>query len=236
MKKKFLTAEWRKLILANYKVEPGLLEKYVPENTSLDLWKGDCFLSLVGLLFVNTRLKGIKFPFHVRFEEVNLRFYVKHQHEGQWRRGVVFIKEIVPRSMLAILANAIYKEHYEKLKMSHLWDIKPGRQNIQYQWKKGGWNTFRVSGDTRPKEIPPGSKADFITERYWGYTRINGQKSAEYRVEHPRWEQYEVKDFHVDVNFEKVYGPSFGFLKQEQPASVYLLEGSEIIVREGRRF
>ncbi len=236
MKKKFLTAEWRKLILANYKVDPGLLKKYVPANTSLDLWKGDCFLSLVGLLFENTRLKGIKFPFHVRFEEVNLRFYVKHQHEGQWRKGIVFIKEIVPRSVVAILANAIYKEHYEKLKMSHFWNINPDNQVIQYQWKKRDWHTFTVTGGTRPMEISTDSQIEFITERYWGYTRINGKKSAEYRVEHPRWQQYEVKDFKLDVDFEKVYGPAFSFLNQQQPASVYLVEGSEIMVRESRRF
>jgi uncharacterized protein YqjF (DUF2071 family) len=35
-------------------------------------------VSLVGFLFQNTRLRSIPIPFHRIFEEVNLRFYVRH--------------------------------------------------------------------------------------------------------------------------------------------------------------
>ena len=85
----FLKAEWRKLILANYKVEPELLKPYLPYGTELDLWQDSCYLSLVGFMFVNTKIKGVKIPFHVNFEEVNLRFYVKRYDNGEWKRGVV---------------------------------------------------------------------------------------------------------------------------------------------------
>ena len=41
----FLKAEWRKLVLANYAIDPSLLSKYVPAGTTLDLWKGTCYVS-----------------------------------------------------------------------------------------------------------------------------------------------------------------------------------------------
>ena len=91
----FLKAEWRKLVMANYTVPEELLLPYLPAKTVLDTWNGQYYVSLVGFMFVNTRMLGVKVPFHVDFEEVNLRFYVKYNDNGTWKRGVVFIKEIV---------------------------------------------------------------------------------------------------------------------------------------------
>lgn len=107
----FLTAEWRKLAIINYEVNPEILEKYLPNGVELDFWDGKCLTSLVGFMFLNTQLLGISVPFHRNFEEVNLRFYVKKWENKQWKRGVVFIKEIVPKKALSIIANTFYKEH-----------------------------------------------------------------------------------------------------------------------------
>src|SRR6187399_3219316 len=121
MRSTFLKAEWRKLIMANYVVDPGLLKDYLPGRTELDLFSGNCYISLVGFLFKNTKIKGIKIPFHTNFEEVNLRFYVRHKDNGTWKRGVVFIKEIVPKPALTFVANTIYKENYVTMPMKHTW-------------------------------------------------------------------------------------------------------------------
>lgn len=104
----FLTAEWRKLVMANYQVEKEVLLPYLPVGTELDVWNDKCYVSLIGFLFQNVRLLGIKVPFHTNFEEVNLRFYVRYQDAGVWKRGVVFIKEIVPKFALSLVANTIY--------------------------------------------------------------------------------------------------------------------------------
>src|SRR6478736_2670783 len=108
MNSTFLTAEWRKLAIANYVVDPKLLLPYLPYKTELDTWNGKCYVSLVGFRFVNTRLKGIPIPFHIHFEEVNLRFYVRYKDESGWKRGVTFIREIVPRPALTFIANNLY--------------------------------------------------------------------------------------------------------------------------------
>ena len=131
----FLSAEWRKLAFANYEVEPALLLKYLPKGTELDLWNGRCYVSLVGFMFKNVRLLGVPVPFHTEFEEVNLRFYVRHKSDGEWRRGVVFVSELVPKIAVAFVANTVYREHYETVPMRHVWKNDGITQTIEYDWK-----------------------------------------------------------------------------------------------------
>ncbi|MEZ4859323.1 MAG: DUF2071 domain-containing protein [Flavobacteriaceae bacterium] len=231
----FLTAEWRKLAMANYIVPPELLAPYVPIGTELDLWEGKCYVSLVGFMFLNTKLLGVKIPFHSNFEEVNLRFYVKRFDSTGYKRGVVFIKEIVPKPALTWVANTVYKENYETLPMKHRWEISSHQNEITYLWKKNNsWNTFTVITNGVAEPIPSDSEVEFITEHYWGYACKNKSASIEYEVTHPKWEHYPIQEFTIDVDFNKVYGAPFGFLKELQPTSVFLAEGSPITVENKR--
>jgi uncharacterized protein YqjF (DUF2071 family) len=230
----FLSAEWRKLAMANYAVDPVVLQPYLPYRTELDLWRDTCYVSLVGFMFLETAVKGFKIPFHVNFEEVNLRFYVRYKDGGVWKRGVVFIKEIVPKAAITWVANTIYKENYETLPMEHTWEAGSGALNVAYRWRKNkSWNSLQVMTDHEPVEIQPGSEEEFITEHYWGYAKIGDRKTSEYEVVHPRWQVYPVRQYAIDVDFGKVYGDDFGFLKSEIPRSVFLAEGSEIQVLAG---
>ncbi len=234
MAKTFLKAEWRKLVMANYGIDPKILAPYLPPKTELDLWKGTCYVSLVGFMFLNTKVKGFSIPFHINFEEVNLRFYVRFHHENEWRRGVVFIKEIVPKPALTFVANTLYNEHYETLPMNHSWKQDNDTLQVEYCWKMKTWNSISVTTSTEIVPITSGSEEEFITEHYWGYTRINKFKTAEYGVEHPRWGIYKTLSFKIDVDFADVYGNEFGELRSTQPVSVFLAEGSDIFVKEGR--
>jgi uncharacterized protein len=234
MRKTFLEAEWRKLAMANYAVDPKLLERYLPYKTELDIWRNTCYVSLVGFMFLNTRLKGFRIPFHANFEEVNLRFYVRFNENGEWKRGVVFIKEIVPKPALTFVANRVYKEKYETMAMSHAWKVDQESLLVQYNWKKGDWNSFQVKASNAERDIGSDSEEEFITEHFWGYTFVNQNRTSEYGVEHPRWKVYNVNEHRVDVDFQHVYGNDFGFLIKEKPRSVFLAEGSTIVVREGR--
>ena len=231
----FLRAEWRKLALANYEVDPAILADFIPHKTELDIWNGICYVSLVGFMFRNTRLRGIKIPFHVDFEEVNLRFYVKYKEAGEWKRGVVFIKEIVPKPALTLVANVVYKEHYQTLPMRHLWQNNADHQIVEYKWKTGGkWQSFRIESELESIPIEKESETEFITEHFWGYTKITDQKTFEYEVTHPTWEVYPVRNYEVNVDFAKVYGPRFEELTSSKPLSVMLAEGSEITVENKR--
>lgn len=233
MARTFLDAEWRKLAMANYAIDPSLLKKYLPYKTELDLWNNTCYVSLVGFMFLDTRLLGIKMPFHTNFEEVNLRFYVRYLDDGEWKRGVTFIKEIVPKSALTFIANTVYGEKYETMPMRHSWTLTEDRLIVEYAWKKKSWNSFKVTTVIQSSLVEKNSGEEFITEHYWGYTQLSSTKTSEYGVEHPTWQVYQAIDSQIDVDFGDVYGNDFAFLKNEKPKSVFLAEGSEIVVKSG---
>lgn len=231
----FLSAEWRKLALANYEVDKEILLKYLPPFTELDDWQGKYYVSLVGFMFMDTKLKGFGIPFHINFEEVNLRFYVKYNENGTWKRGVVFIKEIVPKPAITFVANTIYKENYQTLPMKHKWESTEQGLLVEYLWKTRNWNKFSVITEPMSVAMDAGSKEEFITEHFWGYTKMGAKLTSEYQVEHPRWEVYPVKEYNIDVDFGANYGSDFDFLSQVQPVSVMLAEGSPINVLKGKK-
>jgi uncharacterized protein YqjF (DUF2071 family) len=234
MKKTFLTAEWRKLAMANYLIDPEILKKYVPPHTELDFYKDQCYVSLIGFMFMNTRVKGIKIPFHVNFEEVNLRFYVRYKEGNEWRRGAVFISEVVSKPMISLVANTLFNEHYKTLKTKHSWEIGTESLQISYEWKKKQWYKFALTADKFSNPFKLGSEEEFITEHYWGYTSAGTLKTSEYGVEHPSWEIYKVNKYDIEVDFEDMYGKDFAFLNQEKPNSVFLAEGSDFCIKDGR--
>lgn len=236
MKNTFLRAEWRKLILVNYIIDPEILKPYLPYKTELDLWEGKCYVSLVAFMFKNTTVKGMKLPFHINFEEANLRFYVKHKTEdGEWRRGVVFIKEIVPKAIITFIANTLYNEHYETLEMKHNIIEEVENIKVSYQWKnKNHWDKIEVKAENNAIIFEENSEVDFITEHYWGYTKVSEKKTSEYEVAHPSWKTYNVWDYNLDIEFGELYGKDFKFLNNQKPISIMLAEGSEISVGDKR--
>lgn len=232
----FLTAQWHNLALFNYEIDPKVLERYLPNGTELDFWNNKCYVSLVGFRFEDVKLRSIKIPFHINFEEVNLRFYVRRLENGEWKRGVVFIKEMVPKQSLTLVANTMYKEHYETLEMKHSITKNDTTIDFVYQWKKHKkWNMILVETEKNTVPIEADSEAEFITEHYFGYTKVNDVTTFEYEVKHPRWDQYKVTNYRVDVDFEATYGSEFGFLTHQEPVSVLLAKGSEVSVENKKK-
>ena len=230
----FLRAAWRNLLIINFAIEPDRLRPFVPRGTELDQWHGTTFVSVVGFQFLNTRLLGVPVPCHRDFDEVNLRFYVRREHNGEWRRGVVFIKEIVRKRMVALVARRVYNENYVRLPMrSH---IDASRGSIGYEWRHAGrWHG--AFGQVRGEStfVRSGSEEEFITENYWGYTRQLDGSTVEYQVEHPRWRVWSCVDARVDCDALTLYGEPFVTALAGRPTSAFVADGSEVIVRRGRR-
>ena len=157
--------------MANYPVDPAVLIPHLPCRTELDSFNGIHFVSLVGFLFANTKVLGFSFPFHKTFEEVNLRFYVRYKENGQWKRGVVFLKEIVPKRMITFVANTLYGENYSTHRMKHQWTVKDAEIDVSYSWLVDNeWNYLKAVAEKEPQPLKEGSEEEFITEHYWGYT------------------------------------------------------------------
>lgn len=231
----FLTASWRNLAMLNYRVPPTLLAPHVPPGTELDSHNGVTYVSLVGFLFDDTRVMGLKIPFHVQFEEVNLRFYVRRTLGSEVRRGVVFIKEIVPRPAIAVVARLTYNEPYATRRMEHHIAPRGAKDplHVSYSWalRLGGWAHLTIATtDAIPQPIAPGSEEEFITEHYWGYTRQRDGGTIEYRVEHPGWRVWQSERATLTGNVKELYGPAFAGILTRPPDSAFLAEGSAVTV------
>ena len=236
MPKPFLTAEWRNLLMANYVVDPVVLQPYLPCGTELDTFEGAHYVSLVGFLFANTKLLGVPVPFHQTFEEVNLRFYVRYKEGGAWKRGVVFIKEIVPRHAITLVANTLYGEKYATHRMKHTWTLGSEGFDVSYHWKVGAeWNYLQAITEKDATPLVEGSAEEFITEHYWGYTFVDQACSGTYQVMHPRWGVHKVKSFAVHCSAETLYGPQFAEALAQPPQSVFLADGSPVAVMKGEK-
>jgi uncharacterized protein YqjF (DUF2071 family) len=224
--------------MLNYEVPPEILAPLVPRGTELDSWQGKTFASMVGFLFLDTRVRGVAIPGHRNFEEVNLRFYVRRQAADGWRRGVVFVKEIVPRLAIAATARLLYGEKYVALPMRHSITGDPARSGmyVMYGWRhRGRWNGIGAVVSGAPREAEPGSEEEFITEHYWGYSSLRGGGSAEYRVEHPRWQVWPLQRPVLDCDVAALYGRPFGNPLLGEPSSAFLADGSEVAVYPGAR-
>lgn len=235
-KRKFLEAEWNNLLMLNYEVAPDLLQPYLPAYTELDLWQGKALVSMVGFMFNNTRVLGVKWPFHVNFEEVNLRFYVRFWDGESWKRGAVFISEIVPKPAIVFFANNLYNEHYRAMPMRHsavASSIK-GYTEYNYEWKfKGRWNKLGATINNYSVPIAPGSAEEFIFEHYWGYNRITDAVTMEYEVEHVPWRINEVLNPVLDADVAQLYDEAFVPYLSAAPFSAFFAQGSTVAVRVG---
>jgi len=234
----FLTAAWRNLVMLNYEIDPAILAGRVPHGTELDSFDGRTYVSIVGFLFLDTRVLGLPIPFHRDFEELNLRFYVRREVGGDVRRGVVFVKEVVPRPAIAWVARTVYNENYVAMPMRHHVKLpEPGRDGrVEYAWDSGSrWNrvSARISGP--PEAMAPGSHEEFIAEHYWGYAAQRDGGAVEYEVEHPPWRVWRALDPALDCDIHRLYGDEFRTALSRAPSSAFVAEGSEVVVRRGRR-
>jgi uncharacterized protein YqjF (DUF2071 family) len=234
--KTFLTANWLNLIMLNYEVDQAILKQYTPAGTELDLWEGKALVSMVGFLFHDTRVLGVRWPLHVNFEQVNLRFYVRYFDGNVWKRGAVFISELVPKRAIALIANSLYREHYKALPMRH--SVTPMAHGTQYlyEWKLNGrWNKLGATVSDELSDIAQGSAEEFIFEHYWGYNIWDAKTTMQYEVQHVSWQTRQVTDYVFDADVATLYGDAFVPYLQGKPYSAFFANGSAIGVRMGER-
>lgn len=236
----FLRAGWRALVALSYQVDPAALHPLVPPGLELDQFDGRAYVSLVGFLFLDTRALGVPVPFCGRFEEVNLRFYVRRSAPEGWRGGVVFVKELVPRWAITAGARWLFGEPYHTVPMRSRLETDAQGDPVEggllaYEWSWGGrWHRLsaRPAGPLRPLEA--GTREAFLLERHWGYTPRRAG-AIEYRVRRPAWRVSAAGRPLLDADTRALYGPVFGPMLDGPPASALVADGSEVTVSFGAR-
>ena len=233
---KFLKAEWKNLVMANFAIDPEVLTRYVPAGTELDNFLGTTYVSIVAFQFLNTKVYGIPVPLHRNFEEINLRFYVRRKHQNEIRRGVVFVREIVPKLAIALVARGLYEEPYismptrSKIVMPH----SDQAGSISYEWKfQNKWCHLSANVNGIPDFPANNSLDEFITQNYWGYTKQSDGTSIEYKVEHPHWRVWKASGLSFECDVETLYGSVFGEYLSQEPLSTLVADGSGVTVYRG---
>jgi uncharacterized protein YqjF (DUF2071 family) len=233
-----LTATWQNLVMVNYQADAGLLARYVPRGTELDTWGGTTYLSIVGFQFRETRVRGVAIPRHGNFEEINLRFYVRRVLPEGVRRGVVFIREVVPRRAIAFGARFLYHEPYTALptRSRIVQPLPDGAGRFEYGWRgPSGWMTLAATVFGVPRDPGEGSLEEFISEHYWGYNRQPDGGTMEYQVQHPRWEVWPAESVELSSAVPGFYGPALASCLECKPLSAFVAAGSAVTVHQGHR-
>jgi hypothetical protein len=236
--------------MLNYEIDPAVLAPLVPRGTLLDEHDGRAYVSMVGFLFLQTRVLGVPLPFHRHFEEVNLRFYVRREVAGEVRRGVCFVREVVPRWAIATTARWAYNEPYLALPMTHHvsgpvrdfvarsanWQCRERQhalppRTVEYGWRfRGRTSSLSVAHDGPSCPLDDGSHEQFIAEHYWGYCRQRDGGTIEYEVTHPSWRVWRGTDSRLDCDIAELYGSQFVPFLSQPPATAFLADGSEVAV------
>ena len=235
----FLRAHWRHLVMFNYEIAPGVLAPLVPPGTELDDFNGRLFVSLIGFQFLKASLFHIPIPLHQHFVEVNLRFYVKHEAADGWHHGVVFIREMVPHAAISLGASLFYNEPYRTLPLREqvvLAGADSGAAgHVRYEWLlHQHWQHLEAMTEGTPAPLVPGSEADFIATRHWGYGTFHDGRGIEYHVTHPRWNIRSVHRHSLRCDVAALYGQRFVAPLSQTPASVFVADGSEVSVSRWR--
>ena len=240
MVRPLLTAAWHDLIIATWAIDGALLRSYLAPGTELDRWESDALVSIVACDVRDTRIIGARIPFHVRFPEVNLRFYVRRKmSDGTWRRGVTFIQKMVPRGAIAYIARTFYGEPYVSRPMrraavpeAQLHDpLSDATRSLVYEWRRDGeWERIIALTIAPPRPLRSDSVEEFIAEQYWGYSRRAGRPTLEYQVEHPRWNISLAADCLIEADLETLYGKGFLETLSASPVSTFVAEGSAVAV------
>lgn len=226
-KRIFLSAGWHNLLLFNYSVSPKKLEPYLPSGAELDLRDGSAHLSLVAFQFLRTRVLGVQWPGFTNFTEINLRFYVKYKGE----RGVCFVREYVPSWIVAQIAKLTYNEPYKSAAMKEIIKESDGHISAEYQLRDGQ-HKMRFYAMAEKNSFLPNSNSieHHFKEHELGIGRDRQGRVLTYRVHHPHWNIYPIKEYDIQVDAKGLYGEPFEFLEKQKPDSVVFAAGSEIKV------
>jgi uncharacterized protein YqjF (DUF2071 family) len=228
---KFLTAHWSSVLLVTYTAPRDLLTPLLPTGLELDQRDSQCFVSLVAFDFLDTKALGVPWPGLRDFPELNLRFYVRQREH----RGVVFVREYVPLHLVAWMARAFYNEPYRAAPMSSRVIDEANRLTFELQIDCGGREHFLRAVGEKPVSRPgPDTVEHFFKEHEWGFNRSRGGLTMRYRVEHPIWDVYRVRDYGVDVDWGLLYGPEWKIMQGASPYSVVLAVGSRVAVYSGQ--
>ena len=228
-----ISARWRDVAILSWPIGDDCLVPFLPKSLVLDRWDGEAYISLVCLYVEGLRI--LELPvWPRRFAEINLRFYVRPADRSDVRKGVVFLKQLVPHRLIALGARCLFREPMSVLPALMSRECDPGespnsdpQRRLCYGWLNDGCaEGLRVTSGGSAYHANTGSLDEFLTARYWGYNRQSGGRVRTYRITRDAWSLVPVIDYTLDCDARSLCGAPFGDAVSERPASVLWATGS----------
>ncbi len=187
-------ADWERVLMIHYEVDPGLLRRIVP--FPLDLWDGRAFVSAVAFTMRRMRprwggpLANWVFQPLSTHRFLNLRTYVVRDGEP----GIYFLAEWLSNRLSVALGPRMfglpyrfgrldYQHEHERSTISGTVRDSSGRRSFAYH---------ACLDSAEPCPCEAGSPDEWLMERYTAFTHVCG-KSRFFRVWHPPWPQIKAR-------------------------------------------
>lgn len=224
-----LHMQWRHVLFANWPVDPSVVRAHVPDALTVDTHGGDAWLSVVPMTNADVRPTWAPAGWGVRLPELNLRTYVTHDGEP----GVYFFSLDV-QGVLSVLGARLFHHlpyFYARISLA----VAGDRVRFESDRRHPGARPVRFAGSYGPVgdelRVDPGSRADFLTERYRYYTESPRGALRYARIEHEPWPLYRAT---ADVAENTLFAAD-GFARPETEPVFYYSPGVTTTATPSRR-
>lgn len=180
-------ADWKDVVMLHFEVKPERLQRLT--TLELDRFEGRAFVSLVAFRMERMRLRclpRLSEPLLAPFTKslfLNLRTYVRHGDDV----GVQFLVEWLSNRLSVPLGPPVYGLPYRNGELQ--FTTHGNRRAVQAKPRCGcGLVDFEVEPLGVAEECEPGTREEFLAERYTAFTECRGRRRC-FRIWHPPWRQ-----------------------------------------------
>lgn len=217
------SAEWQKLCFVTFGVDPAALAPRLPPGLSLEHVDHQALVTLTFWQARYPKVLGIKPLDELSSVELAFRYLVR---EGA-RRGVVTLQENSSSTMVAVATRSLFNEPARHTGMElREQDSSEGR-SLEYCAEGGAARVF-VRAEKAASEPEHESLAHLVAHRPFAYSVTKDGELLRRDLEFPVWRSYAVRDYEVDIDFARLYGEEWAWLRGLEPLAVTLSEGSEV--------
>ena len=157
---------WEELLFLHWAVEPGQVQRDLPDGLTVDTFKGAAWIGVVPFQMRRVRPRFLpSVPWFSNFPELNLRTYVV---DSRGRPGVWFYSLDTPQPLANWIARRIFHLNYRLARF----EIEQSAAAFRYQSSlrlAGGWDApqqYQWERRDAPFQAEPGSLEFFLVERY----------------------------------------------------------------------
>lgn len=233
----FLKATFQNLLQLVYSVPASAIQALLPEGLEPELKNGKAQLILSALEFRQTKVKGLKIPFHVNFPEIHLKTRVRRGNQS----GVFFIRQIVPKHCIAVVARRIYHEPYESFPIEFTLQAMPGSEEgttieelTCKLWKKD--KTLEVRAFIESSLQEGDSSEDFYEnlppETLIGFGTNDKGELSTYTMEQKALKAIKVEEWSMTGDLNGIFEDSFPEGFSEYPDEVLFIQGQSVKITQ----